>query len=473
MPLHFAYGSNADPDAFAVRCGFRPARAPLSIAGLSGFRLVFRRGGLEGLEPAPALSVWGAVYDVTEPELTKLEEIAAHAAQPQQQAGGPPDASIDVPPVPRRETVTVRIRTPDGTSVSRVGAAALVNDENAEVLAHRLTPPVPDVVRSTEDQLKAVLAAALRCDLPAFYIAALCDGTNVAPRLTVSDILPGKPDNTGVWILKVYAKAEPFFAVYSTDLDSVLVHYADDALIAQRQRETLAPLSSLRGRIYGLMERWREPGPVRQWLGARLLSLMGQRTEDRASQRTEDVNVRVAAALSEALTGSTKADVELQEIHDDLLGKRISAARLEYVAWASLFATVGTVIFLLMRRYGWPFDAQKQFLWLAAAGGIIGAFFSIAIAIRGRTVAIALARWDNRIDAILRVAVGAIAAGALLLILQTKSGGDTGVGGSKGFADNLTWQVIALIGFAAGFTERLVPDLLARGSANSTAGTTR
>jgi hypothetical protein len=44
-------------------------------------------------------------------------------------------------------------------------------------------------------------------------------------------------------------------------------------------------------------------------------------------------------------------------------------------------------------------------------------------------------------------------AGALLLILQTKFGGDTGVGG-EGFADNLTWQVVALIGFAAGFTER-------------------
>lgn len=130
---------------------------------------------------------------------------------------------------------------------------------------------------------------------------------------------------------------------------------------------------------------------------------------------------------------------------------------------------VFTGIFLLMRRYTWPFDDQKQLLWLAAAGGTIGAFFSIAIAIRGRTVAIALARWDNRIDAILRVTIGAIAAGALLLILQTKFGGEPAIGG-KGFADNLVWQVVALIGFAAGFTERLVPDLLARASPTPAAG---
>jgi hypothetical protein len=74
MPLYFAYGSNADPDTFAAGCGFRPARAPLAIAGLSGQRLVFRRGGLEDLETAPAQSVCGVIFDVTE-----LDDLAQDA----------------------------------------------------------------------------------------------------------------------------------------------------------------------------------------------------------------------------------------------------------------------------------------------------------------------------------------------------------------------------------------------------------
>jgi hypothetical protein len=153
MPLYFAYGSNADPDTFAAGCGFRPARAPLAIAGLSGQRLVFRRGGLEDLETAPAQSVWGVIFDVTEPELVKLEEMATATAARYQlpQGGGSFDSSIGAPPVSRRETVTVRVRTPSGEPVSRVGAAAIVNGTDVEVLAHRLIQPVPDTVRSTDD----------------------------------------------------------------------------------------------------------------------------------------------------------------------------------------------------------------------------------------------------------------------------------------------------------------------------------
>ena len=315
MPLYFAYGSNADPDAFAARCGFRPARAPLAIAGLSAERLVFRRGGLEDLQAAPALSVWGALFDVTEAELAKLEEGWPHTAACGTAATVSADGAVDIPPVPRRETVTVRVRTSDGGPVSRVGAPAIVNGTDLQVLAHRLTPPVPDVVIATDDQLKVALAACLRCDLPAFYISSLCDRSGAASRLAVSDILPGKPDNTGVWILKVYSKADPFFAIYSTDLGSVLIHFADDELIAQRQRESLAQLSSLRGRIYGLMDSWREPLPTRRWLELNLPLLF----KDRVSQRTEDVNVRVAAALTQALGESTKA-AELQEIHAYLDG---------------------------------------------------------------------------------------------------------------------------------------------------------
>jgi len=482
MALYFAYGSNADPDALATKCDFAPAQLPVANAGLSGHRLVLRRGGVEDLEADPARSVWGVLFDLTDQQLNTLlawalgQVAGAVPANDSGVPGGVPKARsrpgaapLDRRAVPVKSIVSVRLRTFDGQALPHAGQTIL-DGSDIEATVLRLEQPAPDIVPLTDDQIKAIIRASLRCDLPAMYIASLCDGGAAEPRLLVCDIKPGALDNTGVKVVRVYSKAEPFFAVYSTVLDSVQVQYADDALTAQRQRQSLSPLGSLRWRIYGLMEHrrglrffeWvRDRAPALSWL-----------FPDRLNQRNEDVNVRVAAALAEALAGNCKAVDELQEVYDDLRDKRISAARLSYIAWASMVSMFGIALFLAVRHSHWPFDEGKQSLWLATASGVVGAFFSIAIAIRGRTVAITLARRDNQIDAILRVTVGAIAAGTLLLILQTNFLSDTGVGGPH-FSVDTSWQVVALIGFAAGFTERLVPDLLARGNSGQPTSATK
>jgi hypothetical protein len=108
-------------------------------------------------------------------------------------------------------------------------------------------------------------------------------------------------------------------------------------------------------------------------------------------------------------------------------------------------------------------------LWRAAAAGAIGAFFSIATGMRSRTVLPDLLRTSNVMDAILRVTIGFIAGAVLLALLQEKvvmlQVGDIPLSQAGPLA-------VVLIGFLGGFSERMVPDLLAKASA-STGGSPR
>jgi hypothetical protein len=87
----------------------------------------------------------------------------------------------------------------------------------------------------------------------------------------------------------------------------------------------------------------------------------------------------------------------------------------------------------------------------------------------GRTIQTDLHPRDNILDAILRIMIGTIAGAVLVLLLQTKfigalttAGGSTGAitaaGGQIGLIED--WRTILVVGFVAGFLERLVPDLL-------------
>jgi len=107
-----------------------------------------------------------------------------------------------------------------------------------------------------------------------------------------------------------------------------------------------------------------------------------------------------------------------------------------------------------LSRYATPINA-----WRAAAAGAVGAFFSIAVGIRTRTVLPDLLRTSNIMDAALRVTIGFIAGAVLFAMMKlgivNVQIGDLAKGGSK-FSE----LRVILIGFFAGFSERLVPDLL-------------
>ena len=274
----------------------------------------------------------------------------------------------------------------------------------------------------------------------------------------VEEVRVNGEDATSAQILAVYAKLPPEYAVYRTK-DRVLVHYADDPHLEAEQRGRMVQLNITRGEINGLIDSWRHG-----------------RTRHKA--RAERYDRRVADALMVALEGDQEsARAILSDIKQDVADERTSWARFLYLM--ASFATVAGMMTLIgfltspwFSKSIFDMPAPTMDLWRGAAAGALGAFFSIAIGIRSRTVLTDLQSRNNSLDAVVRVVMGVLAATVLILLL--KSGavplkvGDAAIPSAGGDA----WMLVMIAGFLAGFSERLVPDLLAKAPA-AEAGTTR
>jgi hypothetical protein len=159
------------------------------------------------------------------------------------------------------------------------------------------------------------------------------------------------------------------------------------------------------------------------------------------------------------------------------LAKRSARGRFQYLKWSFGTATILIGLLFVASRF-YPLQEASSDLWLAAKAGLIGAAFSIALAIRGRTVALDTELLDNVTDGTLRLLIGVISAGVLLLLLACGILPSLKIGDASFAGSTLTWQMVLVVGFVGGFLERLVPDLLRRktpqgnGSTTTTAGAT-
>ena len=77
---------------------------------------------------------------------------------------------------------------------------------------------------------------------------------------------------------------------------------------------------------------------------------------------------------------------------------------------------------------------------------------------------------DNVTDGTLRLMIGIIAAGILLLLFRCGIVPSLKIGDADFKGTALTWQMVLVIGFLGGFLERLVPDLLDKRSSQSNGG---
>ncbi len=259
------------------------------------------------------------------------------------------------------------------------------------------------------------------------------------PIISIDDVNLHVKDAAAVRVVEIYAKNPPYYAVYRTPT-RVVVHYADDPVLARAQRSALAPLNPLRGVINSLLDGWKPA-------------------------RAQRFSRGVADALVVALEGDMAgAAVILQNVKQEIIDERTSWARFQYLIIALLTAVV--LITACSYAYGDWFShkiglpPEGRGIWQAGGGGAVGAFFSIATAMRKRTVLTDLQWLDNAADAILRITIGLIAAMLLFCMLQAHlvniSLASTGPG--KTAAEQ--WMWIIVVGFTAGFLERLVPDLL-------------
>jgi hypothetical protein len=248
----------------------------------------------------------------------------------------------------------------------------------------------------------------------------------------LKDVQLDKKDREGHPVKYIYAAQAGEYVIYKAD-DQVRIQFADDSAQAGKQRKALLPLNSARAEVNSLL----------QGLSCREIF---DRQLAYALQLAFDGDVDGAKEI----TGAAKATV---------LAKRAARGRFQYLKW-SYGATVLLTAVLFMASWLHPFQEASGDLWLAAKAGLVGAAFSIALAIRGRTVALDTDLLDNVTDGTLRLVIGIISAGVLLLMFKSGIVPTLKIGDADFKASSLTWEMVLVIGFLGGFLERLVPDLL-------------
>ncbi|MFC4174527.1 gamma-glutamylcyclotransferase family protein [Microvirga sp. GCM10011540] len=100
MPLYFAYGSNMDQAAMALRC---PASKPVGSARLMRHRFIVFEGGYASVIRDPQRAVWGLLWDLAladVPALDRYESLStglySKTIQPVVTAQGPRRAVVYV-----------------------------------------------------------------------------------------------------------------------------------------------------------------------------------------------------------------------------------------------------------------------------------------------------------------------------------------------------------------------------------------
>ena len=293
--------------------------------------------------------------------------------------------------------------------------------------------------------------------------------------MNVADLKAGDLDSAGHPVLHFYSRKPPEYAVYQTR-ERAMVHFADAPDVSDEQRKVLAQLAPLRGETNALIDDWREKPDRYHTLG-----IIPRRNGARIRQRAARYDRRIGDSLIVALEGDlTGAGAVLQEIKDDVIEERVGWSRFEYLLVAITIAFAFILFSILFAVLTVPdvdnagaaarsllcdteldprcFDDATD-LWRGAMAGALGSFFSIALAIRGRTVLPDLNKVNNWMDAGLRVAIGIIA-GTVLVSLVVSDFVNLRIGDAG--SGELNELYIGIVGFVGGFAERLVPDLLAR-----------
>jgi hypothetical protein len=277
---------------------------------------------------------------------------------------------------------------------------------------------------------------------------------------TVADICLGGTDSSGATILTVYTKIQKRYAIYKTD-EGVSIQFADDPDRGDAQRIALAPLNPLRGQISGLIDGWRSSVDE----GDRVRAALFDR--------------RVAGALCAALQGCPgavgHATTLLEEVKADVIAERTSKARVLYAVSAAGMAALLILIASLFTWNGYQnvyaYSPDAMMLWLGVGAAALGALFSVAIGLQSRAILTDLQRRQNVSDAILRVMIGSIS-GLVLIDLLLSQLVTVQIGNSAAITavSPHSWLVAAFAAFLAGFSERLVPNLLEEGAAAAVRG---
>ncbi|SRR6266542_2468433 len=147
MPFHFAYGSNMDLDQLIERC---PSANFLCPAQARDHRLVFtrfstkRKSGVADITVSRGASVWGAIFEMTDHDATKLDQK---------------EGVFLNPPAYRRVSLTVlKNGAPQNT---------------LETFSYQVVEPAIQPIKPSAEYMKLIINGAIRWKLPSDYIEEL------------------------------------------------------------------------------------------------------------------------------------------------------------------------------------------------------------------------------------------------------------------------------------------------------------
>jgi hypothetical protein len=264
---------------------------------------------------------------------------------------------------------------------------------------------------------------------------AACAGAKTAH--TVADVVADAWDSGGERIDFVYFKRHDYAIYRRGTPPQVVVAHADDITVEDQQIAAISGLLQLRDHL-------------------------GHLIDDLLPGSRENYRAQMADALRLGLEKQVAAaQALLAHAVEDALAAQARHGRLVYLQWTAIAIVPALILILFGGYYYVPVGVGGvPLLMMSAGAGAIGAFLSIAIGIRARTVAIEGDWKSNAVDAAVRVAIGMISAAVLFLLLDSGIVANISAGEVALTGGRLNWQVALIIGFAGGFLERLVPDLL-------------
>jgi hypothetical protein len=299
------------------------------------------------------------------------------------------------------------------------------------------------------------------------------DATSVGTdEADVEKISPEAKDARGHTVVEVFFKRS-HYSIYRAkfgDNESVAVQFSKDEDLAVKQQQDISGLLPLRNKLHFLAAH----------IGGRGRRNSGQAKSSQAADRCYFVQVADAFRLGlennaplakEVLQGAIENAMSLLERHARLCYLRAAATAVFYVStvWALLMA-----ISYGAGEAGWP-TLNSDVLQVATAifSGAMGALLSVAAGIRSRTISLDGDPDANQMEAATRVTIGVISAAVLYLLFRENFFTVVNLMPDDN-SDDL--RAALLIGFAGGFLERLVPDLIektmnkANGKLDSPAG---
>jgi hypothetical protein len=278
-----------------------------------------------------------------------------------------------------------------------------------------------------------------------------CLGRNCPPSpqcVSVSSVKIGATDRRGRVIARIYI-LDPSFAVYGTTDEQdkgLTVQFSDDNAKAEEQRAAFAKIDPLLTEIAALLTQWR-------------------------GYQVERARLQMASAVRAALTqkdARPSLDI-LEKARLRVIKERELRGRSWSLAFSFVTAFTIAAFLIAIVRCKLAFDilnlrfAEAPSWAVILLAGMVGALFSSVIAVRRKSEASELNRLENFVDGGTRVFVGAVAAGILLLLVQTGIVPGIHIGTlSLGGGKSSDVPGLLLLGFVAGFSERLVPDLFGK-----------